>query len=94
LSKQANDIQPNVPTFQDTYAWALFQSGRFDEALIWIERAVGNDTKPSGELLEHYGDILYKTGKTKDAVEQWKKAATLGGASEKINAKISSQKID
>jgi predicted negative regulator of RcsB-dependent stress response len=45
-------------------------------------------------LLEHYGDILYKTGKTKDAVEQWKKAATLGGASEKINAKISSQKID
>lgn len=94
LSKQANDIQPNVPTFQDTYAWALFQSGRFDEALIWIERAVGNDTKPNGELLEHYGDILYKTGRTKEALEQWKKAAALGGASEKINTKISSQKID
>jgi predicted negative regulator of RcsB-dependent stress response len=44
--------------------------------------------RQSVELFEHYGDILYKVGRTADALAQWKKAKALGGNSSQLNQKI------
>jgi tetratricopeptide (TPR) repeat protein len=76
FSKLSNDIEPNSATFKDTYAWVLFQQEKYSEALMWIEEAVKLDEK-SAVLLEHYGDVLSKLNREKDAVVQWQKALSL-----------------
>jgi len=93
---RANELEPNSGTFQDTYAWVLFQKGQYKEALNWIERAVKN-SEPSAVLFEHYGDILMKIGKSKDAIKQWERAETLIDVNsaidkEKLKRKISEKK--
>lgn len=76
FSKLSNELEPNSATFKDTYAWVLFQQEKYSEALTWIEEAVKLDKK-SAVLLEHYGDILSKLNREKDAVVQWQKALSL-----------------
>ena len=43
-------------------------------------------------MLEHYGDILFKAGKEKEAVGYWLKAKEFGGESELLTRKIKEQK--
>jgi len=47
-------------------------------------------------LFDHYGDILIKLGKTKEALKQWEKAMTFSEGSaldkEKLKQKISEKK--
>lgn len=91
MAKYANELVPNEPSYLDTYAWVLFQRAKYNEALVWIEKAVAID-KRSPELYEHYGDILYKLGRSSDAQTQWMRARELGSTEEKLNQKIASGK--
>ena len=85
--------EPTNPTFLDTYGWVLFKQGAFTMAKIYIENAVKyTEKEPSAEVMEHYGDVLYKTGETDKALEQWKKAKELGGDSKALKNKIKSKK--
>ncbi|MBK8949075.1 MAG: DUF4292 domain-containing protein [Flavobacteriales bacterium] len=68
----------------------LHRMGRHAEARTWIEKALASGGATSGEVVEHYGDILYALGDHAGAVEQWRKALALGGASEAIGSKVSS----
>jgi predicted negative regulator of RcsB-dependent stress response len=62
-------------------------------AKIYIENAVKySEDEPSAEVLEHYGDILYKTGDKEKALEQWKKAKELGSDSTTLDKKIKLKK--
>ncbi|GIV44582.1 MAG: hypothetical protein KatS3mg035_1705 [Bacteroidia bacterium] len=92
MSKRANEIDPASPSFQDTYAWILFQQGKYDEALIWITKAVENGGASNSVILEHKGDILFKTGNTSEAIEYWKMAQEMGEKSEKLQQKIQTKK--
>lgn len=87
MAKLANELAPNQASFEDTYAWVLFQQGKYTDALQWIKKALEHGNS-SGELLEHYGDILFKAGNLEDALEQWKKAKTKGGTTKTIDQKI------
>lgn len=93
FSKRSNEIEPNSATFMDTYAWVLFQQGKYEEALKWIEGAVKLN-KSSAVLLEHYGDILSKLNRDKEAIVQWQKALDVelsnnaNGSLAKIQQKI------
>jgi len=92
MAKKANEIEPNNPSFQDTYAWVLFKLKRYAEAKIWMEKAMLNlDTKNAIQF-EHYGDILYKIGEVNDALINWQKALKYGEKSEKLNRKINEKK--
>lgn len=85
--------EPTNPTFLDTYGWVLFRQGAYTMAKIYIENAVKySEDKPSAEILEHYGDILFKTGEEEKALEQWKKAKELGSDSETLDKKIKTKK--
>ncbi len=97
FSKRSIEIEPNSATYMDTYAWVLFQQGEYQEALKWIEEAVKLN-KTSAVLLEHYGDILSKLNREKDALVQWQKALDIEIKSEskgsfaKIQQKIKEKK--
>jgi len=74
MSSQCIKMQPNEPTYIDTYAWVLFQRGNYSLAKFYIEGALTRGKENNPEILEHYGDILFKIGNTDRAVEQWEKA--------------------
>jgi tetratricopeptide (TPR) repeat protein len=84
--------RPNNATYLDTYAWVLYQEGKYKESKKIMERIF-----PAGQInaihYEHYGDILYQLGDIDEAVEQWQKAKSLNGNSEVLNKKITNRKI-
>jgi tetratricopeptide (TPR) repeat protein len=93
MSLKSNQISPGQASFQDTYAWILYQLQEYDKALEWINKAIDSDRNASATLFEHKGDILYKLDKKKEALEYWKKAKAAGGASDKIEQKIQDEKL-
>jgi len=89
------DIEPENSTYLDTQAWVLFRLEKYNEALMAIQKAIDNETESvTGEVWEHYGDILYKNAYPEKSLEMWKKAVDAGGASELISEKIRTGKIN
>lgn len=84
--------EPTNPTFLDTYGWVLFEKGVYSMAKIYLEKAVNysqeKEKNISAEVLEHYGDVLYKTGETEEALEFWLRAKEKGSESKTLDKKI------
>ncbi|WP_417610881.1 tetratricopeptide repeat protein [Owenweeksia hongkongensis] len=93
MSEKSNNLSPNNAIFLDTWAWILYQQKNYSKALEVIEKAMVHGGGKSGEVVEHYGDILYKNGMKSKALEQWQKAKALGDASPTIDEKINTQSI-
>ena len=93
MSKKSNEIQPNNNSYEDTYGWVLYQMKKFDDAKVWIGKALANGGKNNGILLEHYGDILYKLGETEEALKYWIDAKKTGDATNNIDVKIANKKL-
>jgi tetratricopeptide (TPR) repeat protein len=74
MSGKCVKMQSNNSTYIDTYAWVFFQKGNYSLAKFYIESAITHGGEKSPDILEHYGDILFKTGSPDKAVEQWEKA--------------------
>lgn len=93
MSSTTVKAEPSNPTYLDTYGWVLFEQGAYTMAKIYIENAVkySEDKKEelSAEVLEHYGDVLYKTNEPEKALEYWIKAKEKGDSdSETLDKKI------
>ena len=86
------EIEPNNPTFLDTYAWILYKMNKLNEALKYIEKAY-QLKKNDAEIIEHYGDILYKLGRYDEALEKWKEAYKTGQGSILLEQKILQKKL-
>lgn len=93
MSKLSNELNPGLSSFQDTYAWILYQLGNYDEAMVWIEKAIENMEENRPLVLEHYGDILYKTGKKEEAIKNWEKALEAGEGSSLLEKKINDKTL-
>lgn len=79
---------PENSTYLDTHAWVLFQLGEFEDAKIYMEKALEFEKIPNGVMYEHYGDILYKLGMENEALSYWKKAEGLQETSKFLTQKI------
>ena len=85
--------EPTNVTFLDTYGWVLFRQQAYTMAKIYIENAVKySEDDPSAVVLEHYGDVLYKTGEEEEALVQWKRAKEIGSESATLNKKVKTKK--
>lgn len=94
MSSKTIKAEPKNPTYLDTYAWILYKSGRYDEALKYMNKVFKYDKNPTGINYEHLGDILYQLGDTKNAVKNWKKARKAGGeVSDFLEQKIKDEKL-
>lgn len=92
MSAQCIKLEPDNATYLDTYAWIFFTQGNYKLAKIYIESAISKDTTNSAELVDHYGDILFMNGDKDKAVEQWKKARSMGKESKTLDKKIKEEK--
>ena len=87
-----NSLSPNQASFEDTYAWILFRQAKYDKALEWITKAYQHDGS-SFEIIEHFGDILYRLNRQSEALAKWREAKTKGASGPVIESKITSGKL-
>lgn len=92
MSYKTIKAEPKNATYLDTYAWILFEKGRYDEARIYIDDALLSNEEKSAGVVEHAGDIYFMTGDTEKAVELWKKAREMGIRTEELEKKINEKK--
>ena len=93
MASFANQLEPDKPSFEDTYGWILYQLKDYENAEIWIKKALTHGGEKNGVILEHYGDVQYQLDNIDKAVEYWHKAKETGKASKDIDLKIMNQKV-
>ena len=77
MSYRTVQAQPTNNTYLDTYAWILFEKGKYVEAKIYMDQAMQNGGDKSSIETEHCGDIYWMNGEKEKALEYWKKAEEL-----------------
>ena len=92
MSFRTIKAEPTNSTYLDTYAWILFMQDRYEEAKIYIDQAVQNDSVPNAVIIEHAGDIYALNKEMQKAVEFWKQAQEAGGNSKVLIRKIRQRK--
>ena len=84
---------PKNATYLDTLAWVLYQLKMYSEAALHLDEAIKIEKTPSGVLMEHYGDVLFRLGKVEEAVGWWKKAKESPEGSDSLAQKINDRQI-
>jgi len=82
--------EPDSPAFLDSLGWALFQQGRYHEALAPLQRATDLLAEADATIAQHLGDTLEKLGRMAEAVKAWERAVSAPGASPELTAKLQS----
>ena len=74
MSHKSNLLNPNQASFQDTYAWILFQLGEYQESLDWLKKSILNGGGKSHIINQHIGDVYQKLDQRDEAEKYWNKA--------------------
>ncbi|MCP4550896.1 MAG: tetratricopeptide repeat protein [Bacteroidetes bacterium] len=93
MSFKAVELDPGNASNIDTKAWVLYKLKEFEQAKIWIEKALKANSNPSAEVLEHCGDIYIQLNEKRKAIKYWKKALKAGDGSEFLKQKIKEKKL-
>lgn len=93
LAQKSLSISKNNIPLLHTYSLILIRKKDYPKAQEVLLSALSKDGEQSVELLETYGDLLFRMDKTADAVTYWKKAMDKGGQSEVLNTKVKTQRL-
>lgn len=66
--------EPENDTYLDTFAWILYKMGKYRRAEKVILRAIKFGGEDNGEILLHYGEILFSLRKFENAATYFRKA--------------------
>lgn len=94
MSKKVVERKPGEATYLDTHGWVLYQQGKYKEALKVLEKALKNGGMKSAEILEHYGDCMYKTDEKDEALKYWKQALQKDEGNQELQKKIETKSIN
>ncbi|NLX96832.1 MAG: tetratricopeptide repeat protein [Rhodopirellula sp.] len=72
MIRAAVDEEPENAAYRDSLGWALYRLGRFDEAVLELEKAVAIDPEPM--ILDHLGDAYCSLQRMEKAADAWRKA--------------------
>jgi len=93
MSRITVDRDPGNPTYLDTYGWILYKLNRYNEAEIFIRKAIVNGSEESAEVLEHYGDVLFRLNRIDEALTYWNMANKLEPQRKGLLEKIIRKKL-
>lgn len=102
MSKKVIEIEPNNPTYLDTYAWILYCMKQYTQARIYIDQTLKNileeevDDPQNASLYDHAGDIYFRCGEQKSALEHWNHALKITDDDElktKLNKKTRTKRL-
>lgn len=87
MAKVAVAQEPNNGAYLDTIGWIYFKMGNYQEAKVWIEKAVQSG-RESPAVLEHLGDIYFKLGDRENAQRYYEKALQINRTSISLQQKL------
>jgi len=93
MSKKSNELSPDNASFQDTYAWILYQKKEYKLAKTWLIKAYESGGNLSPVITEHLGDVYFKLGDYSSALLYWKKAKNIGEGSKYLEQKIAEKTL-
>jgi Flp pilus assembly protein TadD len=73
LIREALRLAPDSAAITDSLGWALYKTGRLDEAIPVLERAAKGEPADV-EINEHLGDAYYAAGRRIEARFAWSAA--------------------
>jgi Tfp pilus assembly protein PilF len=53
MSKKSNEIDRDNASYNDTYGWILYGLGKYEDAKLWLEKAIANGASENAVILEH-----------------------------------------
>lgn len=93
MSKKSNGLVQNNSSYEDTYAWVLYKSGKYQTAKEWEDKAMLDGGGKDPVVLEHYGNILFKLGDHEGALNYWQKAKDAGADSGLLQKEIRDKQL-
>ncbi|TAK33679.1 MAG: tetratricopeptide repeat protein [Saprospiraceae bacterium] len=84
---------PGTAGAEDALAFVLYKMKDYKTAKDWLEKALQHGGQSNPVVLEHYGDVLFQTGNTAQALEYWQEALENGGTSELLKKKVKEGKL-
>lgn len=92
MSEKLVTLFPTNGTYLDTHAWVLYKMGQYAPAREFLEKALKDRQDP--DILEHYGDVLWRLDQRDEAVKQWRRARELTHEpSDKLERKIQTKNL-
>ena len=73
MSKESLEKDSTNSSYLDTYGWILYKNERYEEALVYIKKAIDYGDV-SAVVLEHLGDVYAKLNQMSEAKKYWTKA--------------------
>ena len=94
MAKKVIDVEPNNPTYLDTYGWILYKMGLHSEAKNVFRQAILYGGRTESVLLDHYGDVLLALKEYDTAILYYEYALDAADCEnpDKIKAKIEKAK--
>ncbi|WP_439510759.1 tetratricopeptide repeat protein [Marinimicrobium koreense] len=84
LIRQALALNPEEPAILDSMGWVLYNLGRPEEALPYLQDAM--NAYPDQEIAAHLGEVLWQLGRKEEAREIWQQGLETDPDSELIPA--------
>lgn len=70
--QKALSLKPDSPAILDSMGWVEFRMGNLDTALNFLRQAA--DFSQDAEIASHLGEVLWRMGYQKEALDVWQKA--------------------
>ncbi len=81
-----------APHILDSYGWALYKLGSYNEAIPFLEQAV-TGMSYSAVINDHLGDAYWQAGRKREARFQWQKALDVYDADQELSPEVTKQEI-
>ncbi len=70
--QRAIQLDPEDPAIIDSLGWVHYRLGNYDKAIRLLKKALSQ--VEDGEIAAHLGEVLWVTGRKKEAMEVWQRA--------------------
>ncbi len=91
MSKKSLEKDSTNTSYLDTYGWILYKLEKYEEAKIYIEKAISLG-EANAVIYEHLGDIYKKLNQPEKAKEYWNKALLMDEKNTALKEKIEKEK--
>ncbi len=95
IFKEALELNPDQQSyfFQYAYACSFYNKAEFETSKDWLDKALGNGGADHPDVLERFGDVMFKMENVENAIKYWEKAKAKGSNSDKLEKKITDRKL-
>ncbi|MEX0822153.1 MAG: tetratricopeptide repeat protein [Rhodothermales bacterium] len=87
LARRAVDMNPDEPSYLDTFGWVLFRLERYEDALGYLLEAAAHPDASSA-VFEHLRYVYEALGRPADAGDAWERSLQLNPESERPNERL------